>query len=55
MSNNLVSSIIILLVLASSLMGQTYTSVAYKYANVRFPGAMLTIANGINNGDVIVG
>jgi len=36
-------------------MGQTYTSVAYKYANIKFPGALLTIANGINNGDVIVG
>jgi len=36
-------------------MCQTYTSVAYKYANIKFPGAALTIANGINNGNVIVG
>jgi len=55
MSANIISIIIAPFVLISSLMGQTYTSVAYKYANIKFPGAALTIANGINNNNVIVG
>ena len=34
---------------------QTATSVTYEYANVKFPGARITNANGINNSNVIVG
>src|SRR5690349_1156607 len=34
---------------------QRYTSVAYEYAKLTFPAATLTIANGINNNNVIVG
>ena len=55
MVNNAASSVMTLFFLTSSLTCQTYTSVAYKYANIGFPGAELTIANGINNGNVIVG
>ncbi len=34
---------------------QTSTAVNYNYANLMFPGATLTSANGINNSNVIVG
>ena len=41
--------------LTSEANGQTNTSVTYTYAKVAFPGAVLTIANGINDNNVIVG
>ncbi len=34
---------------------QASTSVNYNYANIAFPGATLTSANGINNSNIIVG
>lgn len=44
-----------IVVLTSSMFCQTYTSVSYSYAPIQFPGAPLTVANGINNHNVIVG
>ena len=43
------------LVLIPSVAAQRYTSVAYAYGKITFPGATLTIANGINNNNVVVG
>lgn len=40
---------------ATVLFGQTSTSVAFEYANLAYPGALLTEVNGINNNDIIVG
>jgi len=40
---------------APGALAQTSTAVAYKYANLTFPGATTTSANGINNGNVVVG
>ena len=40
---------------ASNIDAQNYTSVAYAYAPIAVPGATLTIANGINRDNVIVG
>ena len=37
------------------LSAQTSTAVDYNYANIMFPGATLTTANGINNNNVVVG
>ena len=34
---------------------QTSTSIAFEYAKVAYPGALLTQVNGINNNNVIVG
>ena len=34
---------------------QITTSITYNYANIAYPGAMVTSANGINNSNVIVG
>jgi hypothetical protein len=34
---------------------QVSTSVAYEYAKIAYPGAILTTANGINNSNTIVG
>lgn len=34
---------------------QVATSVAFNYANVQYPGALLTQVNGINNNNVVVG
>jgi len=51
--------VIAILLLSASLMSeinaQTYTSVAYAYGNIAFPGAMLTIANAVNDSNIIVG
>jgi uncharacterized membrane protein len=41
--------------LIAAALGQTSTSVSYEYAKLAYPGAILTLPNGINNGNVIVG
>jgi len=42
-------------VLAAAAFAQTSTFVTYKYTQIDYPGAASTVANGINNGNVIVG
>ena len=34
---------------------QVRTAIAYKYANLVYPGALLTLPNAINNANTIVG
>ena len=34
---------------------QVRTAIAYKYANIVYPGALLTLPNAINNANTIVG
>lgn len=41
--------------IAAMTFAQTSTSITYNYANIAFPGALLTKVNGINNGNVVVG
>ena len=41
--------------LTTEISAQNYTSVAYAYADVAVPGAVLTIANAINDNNVVVG
>jgi hypothetical protein len=42
-------------ILFAGAFAQTSTSVTYKYSTLAFPGASSTTANGINNGNVVVG
>jgi hypothetical protein len=56
MSAKAVIAVLIAVALStSSSDAQNYTSVAYAYAKIAFPGAALTIANAINDNNVIVG
>lgn len=50
-------SAVLIIFLSSDASSQTssYTAVAYQYADLAYPGAMVTNANGINNNNVIVG
>lgn len=52
---SLIASVCLGLLLIPGVAAQRYTSVAYAYAKITFPGAALTIANAINNNNVIVG
>jgi uncharacterized membrane protein len=42
-------------ILATAAFAQTSTVVTFKYTQLDYPGAASTVANGINNGNVIVG
>src|SRR5438876_3644007 len=42
-------------VLEYTAFAQTSTSVTFNYAKIQYPGATLTLANGINNSNVVVG
>jgi hypothetical protein len=53
-SFSMMATLVFALFVAGSF-AQTRTSVAYKYTPVDYPGAATTSANGINNGNVIVG
>ena len=55
MSARAVVAILVSALLTSNLEAQNYTSVAYAYANIAFPGAMLTLANAVNNNNVVAG
>jgi len=46
---------VILCTLLTNAFSQIYTSVKFQYATVAYPGAVSTIANGINDHNVIVG
>ena len=52
---SLLASLCFGILLIQGVVAQRYTSVAYAYAKITFPGAALTIANAINNNNFIVG
>lgn len=52
---SLIASLCLGISLIPGVAAQRYTSAAYAYAKITFPGAALTIANSINNNNVIVG
>jgi len=52
---SLIASLCLAILLIPGVAAQRYVSVAYAYARMTFPGAALTIANAINNNNVIVG
>ncbi len=39
---------LVCMMLSATVFAQTSTSVAYNYANIAYPGAISTSANGIN-------
>src|ERR1700756_1680251 len=43
------------IVLVSQGFAQASMAVTYEYAKIAYPGAILTLVNGINNHDVVVG
>jgi len=43
------------IVFVSQGLAQASTAVTYEYAKIAYPGAILTLVNGINNHDVVVG
>jgi hypothetical protein len=47
--------VLVCITLIAGTRAQVSTSVAYEYAKIAYPGATLTIANGINNRNTIVG
>ena len=51
----LLSVAVVLCALLTNAFSQIYTSVKFQYATVAYPGAVSTNANGINDGNVIVG
>jgi hypothetical protein len=53
--SSLILTALICVSLAAGALAQTSTAVAYKYSNLTYPGASATSANGINNGNVVVG
>ena len=58
MTNRYIRSKALLFVCITLITGaraQLSTSITYEYAKISFPGATLTIANGINNSNMIVG
>jgi uncharacterized membrane protein len=50
-----VVSILMPAIFVSTALAQTSTSVTFNYAKVQYPGAILTLVNGINNSNVVVG
>ena len=48
-------AILVCAIFVAGAFAQTSTSVTYQYGNLTFPGATATSANGINNGNVVVG
>lgn len=50
-----VVSILIPIIFAYTTSAQTATSVTFNYARIQYPGAILTLVNGINNSNVVVG
>jgi hypothetical protein len=51
----LFSPVLIAINLLPLAFAQTSTSVSFKYAKIAYPGATLTMVNGINNSNVVVG
>jgi len=47
--------VVICITLVAGTSAQISTSIAYEYANIVYPGAILTTTNGINNSNTIVG
>jgi hypothetical protein len=50
-----VVSILMAAIFVCTAFAQTSTSVTFNYAKVQYPGAILTLVNGINNANVVVG
>ena len=55
MSVRAVVAILVSALFAHNIEAQNYTSVAYAYANIAFPGARLTLANAVNDNNAVVG
>src|SRR6185437_16571057 len=47
--------VLMTLTVAVMTLAQTTTSIAYNYAKIAYPGALLTEVNSINNSNVVVG
>ena len=45
----------VLCIISAATFAQTSTAVVYKYTQIDYPGAASTVANGINNNNLIVG
>jgi len=51
----LVLGLLVELLYTTTASAQVRTAIAYKYANIVYPGALLTLPNAINNANTIVG